>query len=212
MKTCKVDKCYKKKSVNGFCRRHYDHIRLHGKILKRTRFDPNDFMFEDNICKIHLYDYHGNKITEAIIDKEDYKKIKNRKRHISKGGYVVDNNKIILSRFLIDLNDNNYFVDHINMNVLDNRKCNLRICTNSKNQMNRGKQNNNTSGFKGASWHKMHNKWRSTIQKNRKQIHLGYFNTKNEAAKAYNVAAIKYHDEFAKLNQIIRAKDIKLGK
>lgn len=47
--------------------------------------------------------------------------------------------------------------DHINQNPLDNRKANLRIVTNSKNLFNRGKNTNNTSGFKGVSWDKTRN-------------------------------------------------------
>jgi len=56
------------------------------------------------------------------------------------------------------------------------------------------------SKYKGVHWHKLHKKWAARITFERKQIHLGYFLSEIEAAKAYDRAAIKYHGEFAYLN------------
>jgi hypothetical protein len=92
--------------------------------------------------------------------------------------------------------------DHINGNVLDNRKCNLRKCTRAENIRNSPKRKTNTSGYKGVSWHKQHNKWASSIRLNNKDIHLGYYTDIIEAAKAYNEAAQKYHGEFAWINEV----------
>jgi hypothetical protein len=91
-------------------------------------------------------------------------------------------------------------VDHINGDTLDNRRVNLRICDNTQNQRNSRLGKNNTSGYKGAGWHKIHKKWVGRIKVNNKLIHLGYFNTVIEAAKAYDEAAIKYFGEFANIN------------
>lgn len=88
-------------------------------------------------------------------------------------------------------------VDHLNGNGLDNRKCNLRICTKSQNGMNKGILNRNTSGFKGI--YRKHRKWIAQIGVNNKRIRIGSFNTPEEAYKAYCEAAIKYHGEFARL-------------
>lgn len=93
-------------------------------------------------------------------------------------------------------------IDHINRDSLDNRKNNLRICNHSQNQMNRGKQNANTSGYKGVTWDKYAGRWLSSIKLNGKLINLGRFKTKEETALAYNEGAKKYHDEFAKINII----------
>jgi hypothetical protein len=93
-------------------------------------------------------------------------------------------------------------VDHINGDGLDNRKENLRLCCHSENLRNRGKNVNNTSGFKGVVKQKNGKPWSAEITVNYKHIHLGTFKTKIEAAKAYNVAALKYHGEFARLNVI----------
>ena len=92
-------------------------------------------------------------------------------------------------------------VDHINLNPLDNRKMNLRICTKQQNEMNRPLRNNNTSGITGVSLYKQTNKWRAYIEYNQKYIHLGLFDTKEDAIKARKQAEIKYFGEYRnKLN------------
>lgn len=93
-------------------------------------------------------------------------------------------------------------IDHINGDELDNRRDNLRFCDKSQNGMNRGKQKNNKSGYKGVSWDNRDKIWRAQIKINREKVYLGNFLTKEEAALAYNEGAIKYHGEFARLNEI----------
>jgi hypothetical protein len=92
------------------------------------------------------------------------------------------------------------YVDHINRNGLDCRKENLRIATNSQNNMNRGMFKNNTSGYRGV--HRKGNMWRAMIYVSGKQIRLGTFKNIKDAASAYNAAAIQYHGEFASLNDV----------
>jgi len=97
------------------------------------------------------------------------------------------------------------YVDHINNNGLDNRRNNLRVCTNKENLRNRTiKQSNNTSGFRGVYWNKRKRKWEASIGINSQRKHLGYYESKTDAAMAYNRAAIKYFGKFAKLNHITR--------
>jgi hypothetical protein len=99
-------------------------------------------------------------------------------------------------------------VDHKNGDGLDNRKFNLRKCTRSENGCNRGKDKDNSSGYKGVQYitnkQKRVKRWVATITKNKRNICVGYFHTKEEAALAWNEAAKKYHGEFAKLNIIIK--------
>ncbi len=96
----------------------------------------------------------------------------------------------------------NFVVDHINHNGLDNRKANLRLATRTQNNCNRRKHNRNKchSRFKGVSWHKHRKRWSAQINIYRKRKSLGYFEDETEAAKAYDKAAKKYHKEFAYLN------------
>ncbi len=84
-------------------------------------------------------------------------------------------------------------IDHINGNPSDNRWENLRVATPSQNKMNRPRQSNNKSGFKGVSWKRDKKKWRAVIN----DKHLGYFNTAEAAHRAYCAASAKYHGEFS---------------
>lgn len=94
-------------------------------------------------------------------------------------------------------------VDHINGDGLDNRKSNLRICNASQNVANKGKIKSNTSGYKGVFYVKGRRKnWVSQIGKDMKLIRIGYFGTKEEAAKAYNDKALELFGEFAFLNRL----------
>jgi hypothetical protein len=90
--------------------------------------------------------------------------------------------------------------DHVNGNGLDNRRCNLRICSNSQNHMNRRKMPGKSSVYKGVC--AKPGKWESAIRVKRKLIHIGYFKNECDAAKAYDKSARKYFGEFARPNFI----------
>jgi hypothetical protein len=94
----------------------------------------------------------------------------------------------------------NMSIDHINHNTIDNRRCNLRICTQGQNVMNVIKRSDNTSGYKGVSWKKSANRWCAQLRANGKCVYSMYFTDKIEAAKAYDDVAKKFHGEFAYLN------------
>lgn len=91
-------------------------------------------------------------------------------------------------------------LDHRNTVKSDNRFSNLRLATGFENGRNRPRMKNNTSGHKGVSWHKRFKKWQACIVTDGKFKYLGRFETKEEAAEAYAVAALKYHGEFARLD------------
>lgn len=92
----------------------------------------------------------------------------------------------------------NMQIDHKNGVRDDNRISNLRLATSNNNQHNRGKNKNNSSGFKGVYWHQ--NKWKAVIMVNRKTIVIGSFDNAAKAGKAYDDAAKKLHGKYAKTN------------
>lgn len=108
-------------------------------------------------------------------------------------------NRVIMERILDRPLLRNEFVDHINLNPLDNRRSNLRIANRSQNATNSGRHKNNTSGFKGVTYSKRERKWQSSIIFNGKTKWLGYFISPELAYQAYCEAAKELHGEFARL-------------
>lgn len=102
-----------------------------------------------------------------------------------------------MHRLIMDTDEG---LDHKNRNGLDNRRENLRIASKSQNGCNRGPQRNNTSGFKGVTFHKKSGKWMARITIEGKTHYLGLFLSKEGAAIAYDDAAKRYHGEFAWIN------------
>jgi len=155
----------------------------------------------------------------TIIDDEDYLKVcrykwryfqfKTRTPYIT--AYIKEyRQNIFLHRFIMNLKsgDKNQ-VDHKNRNTLDNRKENLRLADIFLNNINKGILKNNTSGYKGVSWHKYNQKWYAQTSFHNKRIHLGYFNSAREAALAYNKKAKELFGEYAYLNKI-RERPVKI--
>jgi len=91
-------------------------------------------------------------------------------------------------------------IDHINGNGIDNRKENLRICTQSVNQQNRHIPRG-LSMYQGVSWSEQGKKWQAQITKDRILNHLGYFEKEEDAARAYNRKALELYDS-PKLNEV----------
>lgn len=90
------------------------------------------------------------------------------------------------------------FFDHRNHDTFDNRKENLRPCTQHQNSFNTRKKKNNTSGVTGVCRHNAKSKpWRARLMLNRKEIKLGYFETFEDAVKARLEGEKKYYGEFA---------------
>ena len=163
---------------------------------------------------------HGTHIT--IVDKEDWERLKEYRwaldvqahaiyahtniPHPDGGWYYPPNGKrrrrslTVRMHRLITNAPKGMVADHINHNGLDNRKSNLRVCTNAENMRNQHSQKGGTSIYKGVCWHKASGKWYAQIKFKGKTIHIGLFTDKEEAARAYDAKAKELFGEYAYLN------------
>lgn len=93
-------------------------------------------------------------------------------------------------------------IDHINGDPLDNRRENLRVCVDRQNLRNQSMRRvQKTSAYKGVSQSKNHRRWRASIFVDYKRVHIGYFDTPEQAAEAYDNAARSMHGEYARTNR-----------
>ena len=148
------------------------------------------------------YRYMDDNGNSFIFDSQDLPLAKKHYWYIDDYGYAVAkvNRKTVrFTRILLGVSENEV-VDHINGNTKDNRRCNLRIASRRENQGNMRLPTHNTSGFKGVSFRKDRGKYRAYISINNRIKHLGYYDTPEDAARAYDEAARFYFAEFACVN------------
>lgn len=141
----------------------------------------------------------------AKVDISDYEVLIGFAWYIDDKGYATTGHGARTRRMhqLVLKAPRDRLVDHVNGDRLDNRMCNLRVCTPAQNQWNRGKPRTTAkvaSRYKGVSWDKTNLRWRSKIVVAGKQMHLGYFADEVSAAHAYDAAAQKHFGEYGRLN------------
>jgi hypothetical protein len=166
--------------------------------------------------EIPLHGKYGSGKT-VKVDDEDYERLASRKWHVDNCGYVRCHElksvnparPVILMHRLImhDKLAKGLMIDHINGDKFDNRKQNLRTCSNQQNMCNRNKPNRKIKGakasiYKGVRGYGRNGKWEARISINGKAKHIGVYETEKEAALAYNVEALRLQGQFAKLNVI----------
>lgn len=144
------------------------------------------------------------------IDQSDLHVLKkfNWHRHISSKGRIyiratINGKRVGLHRYLLEVSDPNIWVDHKNGCSLDYTRDNLRVCTPHQNNYNRRKISGTVSKYKGVTFTRDANRkkpWQVSIKYDGKQKFIGYFANEEDAAIAYDKAAIEYHGEFACLN------------
>lgn len=143
----------------------------------------------------------------ALVDEADLPLLGGRKWHAhpcqrKSGGFYASasrgrNGTIYMHRIILSAREG-HLVDHVNGDGLDNRRCNLRIATKSQNLINRVAEN--PSGYRGVSL-TPHGRWKAKVTLHRQAYRFpGSFGTSEEAARAYDEMALRYHGEFARLN------------
>ncbi len=155
---------------------------------------------------------------KAIVDARDYEWLMQWKWHYKtscKGGYAaridlttgkrvnVSMHRLIFALHAPSIDIEGLDIDHRNQDKLDNRFENFRPSTRHQNSGNRGANQANQCGFKGVKAH--NDVWCAQISEHGKRINLGYYATAEEAALAYNEAAVRVFGEFAHLNSVTGA-------
>lgn len=123
----------------------------------------------------------------ALVSDEDACLVGAYRWSVAGRGYATGNNKsatLVKMHRLVTGAKPGQVVDHINRDKLDNRRENLRLVTQSENMHNAPVFATNKSGHKGVAWFKRDACWRSYITVNYRQIHLGYYQTIEQAARA----------------------------
>ena len=152
----------------------------------------------------------------ALVDDEDYDRISQYKWHAQynprtrswyaiRGKYVGNGHQktVRMSREIMRA-ETKQLIDHWNHDTLDNRKQNLRVCSNNQNQHNQCKHIGVSSRYKGVSWRQRGScgRWIVTIKIKDESVYLGSFKEEKEAALAYNKSASTHFGAFACLNVI----------
>jgi hypothetical protein len=148
----------------------------------------------------------------ALVDDADYERVsqfkwsafktkKGRTFYACRTVYLPDGRSTnqLMHRFILGLTDPSERTDHRDHNGLNNRRHNLRVCTHRQNQCNILKRDRK---FKGITLDRRFGGYDARITINGVQKHLGRFQRAEDAAAAYNLAAIKYFGQFCCLNQL----------
>ena len=200
------------------CNKHYSQYQRHKKFLDnnpRTTNDLNEIIIDKDVAKIQLYNTKQEVIGEALVDVEDIPKVAQYKWRLNKGG--TDRSKCLgvltgngketytnsLHRHIMNC-PSGVYVDHINGNRLDNRKSNLRICSNQENNFNTIKRSVNTSGYKGVWYDKTRDKWVSEIKVNDKKIFIGrYINIEDAAFTRFYAETLLHKEYMSKEDKLV---------
>lgn len=216
---CKCEICgretFKKIKYKGYilCSKHMHQLNFYGYFKDnnpRSANDMNNYRidYKNNIVIFDVYNQSQEKNGEFIIDLDDIEMVKYHKWRSSYGHIVTGNNTnknptMYLARFLLNCTDSNLVVDHINGNPYDNRKCNLRICTQGENTYNKSHIKRNTTGFIGVHPESRENRitnWCTEIRYNKKRIHLGAYEKLEDAVYARWLAELILFGQYRNSN------------
>lgn len=178
-----------------YCNKHYQRMRKYGSPEMPHRKRRNTY-YETSDALVVITG-NGDVI---LTDLEDRPLVEQASWCISKTGYAVANigGKVVkMHRFLLgDSLKPDELVDHRNRNTLDNRRSNLRPCNHAENMRNVRTSRNNSVGHLGIRLTK-DGKFNVRIVANRKEHHIGNYDSLEQAIIARQEAEDRYHGDFA---------------
>lgn len=147
----------------------------------------------------------------SLVDDDDFERVNSKKWRllvVRKNNYAIRDDKdetgeyksLLMHVFIMGKIDG-LTIDHKNHNGCDNQRHNLRYADMTQQNANTIRSQG-SSKHKGVHWHKVSKKWVARIKKHGVRVRLGSFDNENDAAIAYNTAAVKEFGEFAYLNVI----------
>lgn len=178
-----TEKVVRKIKGKYLCSKHITQMYRYGKFSEESIYTPNQIIRYKDYAEIVLKDRHLNEVGRAIIDIDDIPLCERYKWHIKrsrKTSYAVAKDStgktIFLHRLVLNYNGPDD-VDHKDLNGLNNRKRNLKICSHSENLINQGQDRRGIYMVKSG-------RYRATITKDYHTHYLGTFDTKEEALEA----------------------------
>ena len=174
----------------------------------KGQLQNNDIVIKENYAQILIK--YKNEIIIGLIDIDDIEKVQKLKWKYNKKTNTLSSyerfnrqnrKRFLLHRYIMDCPDD-MVIDHINHNRLDNRKCNLRICTQSENMQNRFIEDRN------ICWSKKSNGWQVSLKINNKSIQIGTYKNLEIARQKAKEAREKYfthsleYEEIKELQQM----------
>jgi hypothetical protein len=167
--------------------------------------------YDNSPFRIPLRNKNKVIVEYALVDEDDFEKV-NKYRWRLVNGYaqgIVKGKDIRLHHFVLKKPENGNVIDHSNQDRLNEQKQNLKEVSRSENSHNQQKNTNieSTSKFKGVCWDKNANFWvaKCTIDKNK--VHLGSFESEEEAAKAYDIYTFIKLKKKANNNNLVKYED-----
>jgi len=145
------------------------------------------------------------KLGTVLLDSQDAINMPDRTifMHINKkyAAFKLNGKLVKVHRYLLGVVGVDQ-VDHINIDPMDNRRSNLRVCSNAQNCKNRSNRRNSKIKYRGVHMTAQGNYMARIQISPQKRVCLGRFDTIEEAAEVYNKAAVEHHGEFARLNTL----------